>query len=325
MMLIRLSLMPSMGSFRAASSYSLKNASKSSCSGIRSRTPSPTVARRLKVKRSARPWSSFPQRQNLLDVVPGQGEHDHGIDAKLSQPVQKVEGSAKMPPAPDIVVVAGKSLKAYLKERRRGDLNQALHPLHGGGVPQDGKAQAQVPGGPVEFQEARVEKWVASGECHLPPHMHVAAKAVKIFQDRESPVMGHHLPVAAIVTVLAVQVACLGDVPLEGEDLGFQERGHGRIGRVRQKFTPNPGRGRPEKPFSNGTFQGLPDHPRLHLSPGCGLNMGDLFQDDLQGQQVLFFCLGHQDRAGFRMTPDHYMAVTGGRGGGGLRRRAPEG
>ncbi len=118
-------------------------------------------------------------------------------------------------------------------------------------------------GGPVKFEEIGVQERIAAGERNLPAHPPLPAKIVQLPQDLQPLGQGGNCPGAAVIAVPAVQVAGLGQMPLQSEYLGgvkFVRNFHsgGKAGRVTAE-----GRGR-----------GQNQAPPAGLSEG-GVDMGE--------------------------------------------------
>lgn len=72
----------------------------------------------------------------------------------------------------------------------------------------------------VNLQEMRVHERVAPRQADLAAHVALAAEVPEVCDDLHGPGQRRLRPGAAVVAVAAGQVAGLGQVPLQGEDLG---------------------------------------------------------------------------------------------------------
>ena len=156
--------------------------------------------------------------------------------------IEKFQGPPEGPPPPDPVVVGLQPLEAHLEGGGLLDLDDPLEHLPRRRVSQDDDGEAPVDSGPVEIEELRVEQGVPPAEAHLASHEAIAAELPELIEDPQGRFHAQGRASTAVVTVLASQVAGLGDMPLEREHRRNEEL-HACLRREYGGVAPDPGKG----------------------------------------------------------------------------------
>ena len=187
----------------------------------------------------------------------------------------------------DVVVVWAQPLQAHLVEGGPGDGQEPLDVGSRHGVAEQGDQETAVRGLPVEFVKLRVEHGVAAAEAHLGMDVVGAAELVELVEHMHGPGKVHAGAAAAVVAVAAVQVAGLGQVPLQGEG------GHPPLVRVgpltlkKTRFPHQGGTGRQQQPPGGGGDEDIVD--AADRDPGLAGRVPavDPLLDHFQGEQVV--------------------------------------
>ena len=181
----------------------------------------------------------------------------------------------------------------------------------GGGVPQDGGAEPQGPRRPVQVVEPGMQQGIAAGETDLALNPFFPTESIQVVQNFHPLLPGQGGARTAVVTMPAVEVAGLGDVPLKGKGRGLQEfplpdDALGIRRRVSSDLRP---RGDQES-LPHGPLQGVLDGRRRDPPGGGGGFQGHFLQHDLQDQQVFFPGRAGQHFSRLRLPPDQDQILS---------------
>ena len=160
---------------------------------------------------------------DLIHVVPGQRQHDDAMDAEFTEHGQKPHRLLVVPLSPDRVVVGLEPLQADLEKHGFPHGQHRLDAAHWRGISQNG-GQKPAPGGlRIEPVEVGMHQGIAPGKGDLAEHVVRPAKIVQVVQHAQPPFQRHLFAIRTVIAVFAIQIAGLGDVPLEGEGRGEED------------------------------------------------------------------------------------------------------
>src|SRR5512144_414291 len=117
----------------------------------------------------------------------------------------------------DAVVVLAETFQAYLEEGRHLDRYQLRDLLPGRGIAEDCRGKAPFHGRTVYFGERGVEEGVAARKRDRPGDVSFHAERAQVVEDAHRLIELQFGTAAPVITVLAVKVAILGDMPLKRE------------------------------------------------------------------------------------------------------------
>ena len=129
-----------------------------------------------------------------------------------------------------------------------------------------------------------MEQRVAAGEADLPANVIGLAEIVEPIEDQPPLIGGNGSPAAAVVTVTTVQVAGLGDVPLQCENIGPEPVVKARFGREERRRSDQGGRRCEQQTVPDSGGNEPIDHAYRNIAFG-GYGFGvQVFDGNLHGQ-----------------------------------------
>ena len=142
--------------------------------------PLPHLGEAVEKKAVGLPLKPFGQGDHLVQIVPGQRQHDHGIDVQLLQDLQEFHHPVKVARTANPVVMLPQPFQTDLEEMGFPDGPDFPQPFTGGGVPQDGRAEPQFLRRPVQFIELGMQQGVAAGEADLALNPLLPAESIQV-------------------------------------------------------------------------------------------------------------------------------------------------
>lgn len=207
---------------------------------VRHRQGCPLADRRQSIERElfGVTAQALAQFKHLVKVVARQRQHDARADIEVAKTAEKLDDLREEAGAADVVVVLRQALETDLVVAGRFDLANAFEILAAGWIAQDGEVMAATGGLLVQLEEMRRHQRVAPREADVSADVFRPAEFAELVHDVHALLQAHRRALGAVVAVLAVQIAGMGDVPLQHEVVcGARILGNGggaKIGSARQ-------------------------------------------------------------------------------------------
>ena len=112
-------------------------------------------------------FQKFRQRQYLVKIIPGQGEHNLGEDVRRFEDFQKLDYSFEVVRSSYMVIVWLQPFQTHLIKGRGLDGDQLVYLFAGGWIAENANEKSPVRSLPVEPDEMGMQKRVPTGEGDL--------------------------------------------------------------------------------------------------------------------------------------------------------------
>jgi len=143
---------------------------------------------------------------------------------QFPQHIQESQNLPEMARAAHIIIVLFQAFQAYLVKGGRLYGFQSYKLFFSGWISQDGQAESPVRSFLVQLFKISMEKRIAAGERYLAMDIMAKTELCQVIQDIDFLIQGKCFILIAVIAVATMQIAGLGNMPLQGKNPGREKR-----------------------------------------------------------------------------------------------------